>query len=391
MKNATKEFCKRLNISFCDELVPFYEKGYEMFQVHGFEIVDIDRLKKLNIKYNIFRKWFDDILLAASKIKEDKDILLFNYILCAIIKEKGNFDILEVPDRKSIETDFAPMFAFLWFAENMADYMKKKELPFDVISDTLYCFDAEINDYYSLFGRSGMRIFVSWYMQFIRHEIIRVGRLNHEFMLFPQPVRVYKKGDDVKILVDGVYVHEKGMLLGSAGQKDKEDSFFAEITEKDGKITGFPANEYGECMGERITLEGYKEILRPGDEVISVHIPAAEPFTPELCKNSFEKTREIVKKCYPEKNIKAFYCFSWMVEKRLKDIIGKETNITKFADMFEGFPTKSPGTGVYGFLFNCAPDIPNVDLPENTSMQRAVKKHLCDGGFIYEKGGIVLF
>ena len=391
MKNATKEFCNRLNIPFCDELVSFYEKGYEMFQKHGLEIVDIDRLKKLNAKYNIFRKWFDDVLLAASKIKEDKDLLLFNYILCVIIKEEESIRILGMPDRKCVETDFAPMFAILWFAEDLADYMKKKGLPFEVISDTLYCFDAEINDYYSLVGRSGMRIFVGWYLMFIRHKIIRVGRLNHEFMVFNQPVRVYKKGDDVKILIDGAYVHEKGMLSGSAGQDDKENSFFAEITGNDGKITGYPANQYGECCGEKIILEGYEEVLRQGDEVISVHIPAAEPFTPELCTISFEKAREIVKKCYPEKNVKAFYCISWMLEKRLKDIIGKETNITKFADMFAGFPTKSEGSGVYGFLFNCPPDTSKAELPENTSMQRAVKKHLCDGGFIYEKAGIILF
>ena len=29
-------------------------------------------------------------------------------------------------------------------------------------------------------------------------------------------------------------------------------------------------------------------------------------------------------------------------------------------------------------------------LPENTSMQRAVKKYLCEGGHFYAKGGVFL-
>ena len=86
MNNNTKAFCERLNIPFSEELIPYYEAGFKLMREKGFEIVDIDRLKNINEKYNIFRKWFDDVLLAAEKIKNDEDILLFNYILSVMIK-----------------------------------------------------------------------------------------------------------------------------------------------------------------------------------------------------------------------------------------------------------------------------------------------------------------
>ena len=121
-----------------------------------------------------------------------------------------------------------------------------------------------------------------------------------------------------------------------------------------------------------------------------MHIPAADAFTPELCIKSFKETKEIIKKCYPEKDIKAFFCLSWLLEKRIKGILGKETNITKFAAMFKGFPVKSEGKGVYGFLFHVPSDTPNENLPENTSMQRAVKDYILNSGYIYEKAGIIL-
>ena len=317
--------------------------------------------------------------------------MLFNYILCSIIKERADVKILQVPDRESIETDFAPMFALLWFVEDIVKTLNDRGLPFQIISDTLHGFEAEIDDYYNMYGRSGMRVFVSWFMHYVKCEIIRVGRLNFEFAPFNKQMRVYQKGNDIKILADGVSMHRRGMLFGSGGQDDEDGKFFAEIHEENGAITGYAANEFGECVPEKITLEGYKEVLKDGDEVLSVHIPADEPFTVEVCEESFKNVRDIMKKCYPEKNIKAFVCYSWLMEKRLKEILGRETNITRFADMFNAFPINSPGTGVISFLFHENLPVEYKDLPENTSMQRAVKKYLCDGNYFYEKGGIILF
>ena len=51
-----------------------------------------------------------------------------------------------------------------------------------------------------------------------------------QFKKFDDKIRVYKKGDDIKILIDGAEVHKKGMLFGSKGQEDENGRFFAEIT-----------------------------------------------------------------------------------------------------------------------------------------------------------------
>ena len=79
-----------------------------------------------------------------------------------------------------------------------------------------------------------------------------------------------------------------------------------------------------------------------------------------------------------------------MLEKRLKLIMGGGTNITRFADKFTAFPTLSGEDGVLQFLFHTKKKPPFSALPENTSMQRAVKKYLCEGGHFYTKGGVFL-
>jgi len=74
---------------------------------------------------------------------------------------------------------------------------------------------------------------------------------------------------------------------------------------------------------------------------------------------------------------------------QLKEILGKETNLTRFADRFIRFPAKSSGKSVFSYLYLTRNHDPAL-LPERTSMQRAVKRHLMAGGHIYGAKGIVL-
>ncbi len=385
-----KDFCQRLEIPYDERVIPFYEQGLAMKQELGSAIAEEERLIALNQKYNFFRKWFDDVLKAASIIKKDDDLLLYNYILHCIIKEKAPVSILPAPNKGVIETDFSPLFALLWFLEDMIESMEKRGLPHSVISDTLQGFDGEINDYYALYGRSGMRRYVSWFTLFVRGQIIRVGRLQFEFITLREKIRVYQKGEDIQILMDGETMHQRGMVFGSSGQTDEDQKYFADIQDDNGTVSGYAANRWGECEPKRIYLAGYQEVLKQGDAVASVHIPSSEPFTWELCQQSFAEAAEILKKYYPEKNVKAFYCSSWMLEKRLRELMGKDTNVTKFADLFHVYPRCSEATAVYSFLFHKGSPVPPQELPEETSMQRAVKAYLCAGNHFYEKAGIIL-
>ena len=137
-------------------------------------------------------------------------------------------------------------------------------------------------------------------------------------------------------------------------------------------------------------LSGYTEVLRKGDNVLSVHITNSEPFNIELVRKSFEEADEFFPRYYGDMNIKAYYIHSWLAEKRLRDIIGRDTNITLFADMFEGIPTRSEQYGAYMYLFACPEDTPTDALPERSSMQRAVKKYMQAGNYFYDKAGIRL-
>lgn len=387
----TREFCKRLEIPYCDELVPFYEKGVKMKEELGTSITEKSRLIALNNEYNIFRRWFADILEAADKIGKDSDILLYSYILASIIKEKADVSILPPPDRGVPETDFSPMFGVLWFLEDAIEILKRRKLSYQIISDTLNGLEPEITAYYERHGRSGTRHCVGWLTLFVNGEIIRVGRLQYQFTRLGEKIRVYEKDGDVQILVDGEYMHKKGMVFGSAGQDDDDGRFFADIYEENGSVTGYPSDAYGRCVPQKITLNGYREVLRYGDPIANVHIPPQDTFNPEICEQSFAEAEEILKNHYSDFGCKAFYCHSWLLQRQLRNILGKDTNITRFSEMFRQAPTLSAAKAVYPYLFHSADVVTPKALPEDTSMQKAVKAFLCDGNYFYEQGGVRLF
>ncbi len=73
----------------------------------------------------------------------------------------------------------------------------------------------------------------------------------------------------------------------------------------------------------------------------------------------------------------------------MKEILGKETNITRFADEYVSYPVDSKGDGVYSFLYNLPKRVADKDLPVNSSMQAKVKEFLMAGNLYYEYCGII--
>lgn len=391
MNSYVEELCSKLNITYNPEVDKYYDRGMQLYSEKGLYIVDKERLIQYNNEYKFFRdRWFDDVLKAADEVKKDDDLIRYLYILIAIMEDDGPVASFPTPDRARLDTDYAPMFAFMYFLDDMIGDMKNRGVPYQVISDTLNGFESEINDYYDMYGRGGMRIYVGWFMLFVRGELLRIGRLQYQIKKFADKVKVYKKDDDVKLLIDGQYVHKKGMLFGSAGQDDEEGKYFADITEDNNIVKGYTVNKYGECIPEAIELIDYSAVVSAGDYVISVHIPSHAPFTREECEASYKAAKEIFANCYKEYDFKAFICLSWMMETKLRDIMGRDTNITRFADEYIIYPLLSGATGVYSFLFHLSKPCSPADLPEDTSMQRAVKDYLVSGNFFYEKGGIIL-
>jgi hypothetical protein len=125
------------------------------------------------------------------------------------------------------------------------------------------------------------------------------------------------------------------------------------------------------------------------DTCLSVHIPPRSkgPLTAEACDASYRRALEIFREHYPELDIKAIRCRSWMLSHELRELLPPDSNIITFQRKYALYPINSGGNDVFTFVFRGFSG-DTLDLPEETSLQRAIKRVYLDGGYIYESGGI---
>jgi hypothetical protein len=131
-------------------------------------------------------------------------------------------------------------------------------------------------------------------------------------------------------------------------------------------------------------LKGYAE---KGDKIISVHIPSDAVMTRENLNNSYKMSEDFFAKYFPEYGGKIACCSTWLLDPVLKDLLPKESKILEFQSDYK-ITDKSPDeSGFIMWVYKKKFENFNL-LPENTSLQRNMKKHLLSGGVISLATGI---
>ena len=131
--------------------------------------------------------------------------------------------------------------------------------------------------------------------------------------------------------------------------------------------------------------------LNPDSMIIGVHIPRT---TTPFDKASRDDAYEQAKKFFAPKLNGApmvFTCCSWLLYPAFKDIIPQKSNTRSFMDDFKIIKEYHDKDGEYNDawrLFDMDQPKDLNEYPENTSLRRAIKKYLLDGGKTGEGLGI---
>lgn len=129
--------------------------------------------------------------------------------------------------------------------------------------------------------------------------------------------------------------------------------------------------------------------LKKGDKVIEVHIPEGEKLSVEECEKSFALARKFFKTYFPEHEYQYFLCHSWLLDESLKNYVNGESNILKFANLFE-IIEKEKSNAIIRYLFTW--DTTTINLPTKVSISSfadKVKKAVLKGETFYESVGII--
>lgn len=179
-------------------------------------------------------------------------------------------------------------------------------------------------------------------------------------------------------------------MLGSAGAEDPEGSFDADFQEDEKAFYGHLAVG-GKASAERTVCAKaeWECILRPGDEVLGVHIPRKTDLSPEAVLRSFRGSLAFGKGLFPERAPKGLVCTTWLLSADLYEILPADSKILGFSDLFLRIPIKSNGMGLMEFVFP-GHEGPLETLPETTSLQRKIKARMLSGGFVHAAAGVFI-
>jgi hypothetical protein len=118
-----------------------------------------------------------------------------------------------------------------------------------------------------------------------------------------------------------------------------------------------------------------------GDRAAGVHIPALGPLEPAACDASFRRARRFFARHFPSSPVGVATCSSWLLDDQLTDYLPADANILRFQRRFAlvaGW--ERPGDeDVLRFVFGFVPGALD-ELPQRTTLERAVVGHLRDGG-----------
>ena len=367
------------------------------YEKNGVFYLKEDFLEDLQSTYHLFRQKYDFVKLAAERVR--KSTFLAQYSLLLYHMQLDNNHAGEIYLKKfplgdgSNPADFemAAFFSQLAFARDVADYHLAHGVPEDIVLDTLNdLYEEPILVCNDCFGRDGAhpRCF-GWNQIYMNYRILRVGVLNFELRdHFTSAVTVFENSKKERIaLANGRDIAADGQMAGSAGREAV--AYHAAITETDTYFEGFaadPENAVYSSTPVRLDKGEWHAVLQRENGILDVHIPSHVPLTKENTDAAYARAWEVLPKCYPAYGMKAFVCFSWLLDPQLKQFLKPSSNLVAFQNKYHRFAMKSCGTDVREFLFK-KPVTRVEDFCEDTSLQRAVKAHYLAGNYIYAQGG----
>ncbi|MBS5523362.1 MAG: DUF5596 domain-containing protein [Clostridiales bacterium] len=143
----------------------------------------------------------------------------------------------------------------------------------------------------------------------------------------------------------------------------------------------------------------YEKCIENKESKISIHIPSDADLSREKCRESlklavkffsYEKEHRLPfnedGELAADFSAAPYICESWLLSPALKILLPRTSKIIKFQEMFEICSVNEKDMSFMEWVYKRR-DIPLEALPENTSLQRNMKRFLLSGGQIGEASG----
>jgi len=271
---------------------------------------------------------------------------------------------------------------------------REEGYPEKIIKDTFSVVRSSCDSFVRQTGAPGSwPAALSWMRLYLTARLVQLGRFNYKLMeTIPFGVALRNRRDGRKVLLSRV-----GDAYNSAGwclQKDDplaEGGWTADYRETETTFSGCAISPCGFALpGTRsYPRDEWEAVLRPGDVMIDMHIPAGGRMTPEACRDSFRQAFDFFGAKHGGKFKKVIISHSWIFNTQFEGLL-PESNLAKLMRECYLFPFVSSGRDGMFFLFGEKCDGDPALLPHGTSVERAMLGVL-EAGNRLRCGGMLYF
>jgi hypothetical protein len=238
---------------------------------------------------------------------------------------------------------------------------------------------------------------MGWMQHHLRGRLLKIGRLQYLPGTYYHPFRWYRQqGTDrvIALAEDGLLLRGDGQFASADGGEVREGLWKSRFTGTLESVTGHPVSPLGQVLPQTVTLDTaeWHEVLRRGDPVMTVHIPAKGRMDPEACAASFRRAVDVYRRHYPEIIWRAFTCNSWLLDPQFELLDPPPPNICAFLREWylhpaEGADDSATWERIFDLFGRSAPDWDKA--PQDTSLRRAAVTFTQAGGRLRGGGGVI--
>ena len=131
----------------------------------------------------------------------------------------------------------------------------------------------------------------------------------------------------------------------------------------------------------------YELVENTEERFISIHIPSDVRLEVKLLNESLQRVKTFLKQYFPAWAEVPIRCESWLLSPVLKRLLPASSRILGFQQAFDIAPVEDDAReAVLQWVYHLTPDMQKgfslEALPENTSLQRSMKRYLLSGGTV---------
>lgn len=394
MKTELRKIADRIGLgTYPQELEQFYNITKDINQ----PACDLQLIKQLQEKYDLFGKYYPLVVQSAQLINDDPDLNAWVKTAVRFNQENDLPTACKLPApaiSDNVATNFMMLHILIPTIPGAFADLESRGFTWDELEDARITYKSAIDIVQTQTGFPAINGTYFWWLNlYCRALIFKLSGFWFEIQKFPDHVLWLQNRHTGNIvpLMEGTFHREGTMPLGSLYYNDAEGAFDATYCEDGDNFYGHGCVDHViDTQKKTYPKADWACIARPGQRCLGIHIPAKADISVETTMSACKAALALVHERFPEHSVNnAVFGSSWLLNPRMREIQGPQSRITQLEECFVKYPNKdTTADSVFNFVFGRKPER-FEDLAEDTSLQRKLKKIYLDGDCIHSYSGVI--